>query len=229
MTEDAGGARIPILLEVANLAVASASFVASVSAQSPVSVLGAIVLLLDLVMIVGIALLASFGHRYISPSTQRDGAAPQSNRWSRVLGAPGTPTNLLVALIAILMIVVLYMVPVGHVVTTQFAGDVVFADVPPGQTWAHHVSMKSVGEIAFNWTESTAAGSQLPQITVRVTGPGESSYFSQVSMYGQPGNGGLAVAPGVYSISVSQSPDTDTVVHLSVSSVTYSFGPILVI
>lgn len=78
----------------------------------------------------------------------------------------------------------------------------------------------------MNWTETTAAGQNYPQITVKVTGPGGSQVFSETTMYNETGNGGIPATAGSYLFSVLQEPTTDTVVHLSLQFAIFTSGPI---
>lgn len=131
--------------------------------------------------------------------------------------------TLLVACVIVSIVLVLAVVPVGHEVQVSRNIDVQFGATNP---WTCNAHLTGFGIIVVNWTETTAAGQNYPQITVKVTGPGDSQVFTETTMYNESGNGGVSVTSGSYTFSVMEEPTTDTAVHLSLQFAIFTSGPI---
>lgn len=122
---------------------------------------------------------------------------------------------------SVFLILVTLLVPVVHVSSSSENFPI------PSSTpqWNHTIVMGKLGEIVFNWTEQTF-GSPFPQIHVWIMDSAGTQLFSTVSMYGEPGSGGLVVPAGSYVIGVAMEPVTATTVYLTIQTQTYSYSPI---
>ncbi|MCI4336297.1 MAG: hypothetical protein L3K17_03755 [Thermoplasmata archaeon] len=224
-------ADIPAVVGAVNLVIGLASLLAVLYGTGGVSDLGSAALLGDLLLVMGLAVYAVFRARPSAPQPTPRGPDSTEPPSRSTPGLLQVLTAGLTFLVALLLIIALFTIPVGHVDPQNKSKTVDFATVQGGVTPNITIEIHSPGEIALNWTEETATGITPPQITVWVTGPqpgpDQPQFFRQVSMYGDPGNGGIGVGPGNYTVWVMQEPTTPTVVYLTAQWVTYSTGHLL--